>query len=353
MKIKVGDKIKFLNDVGGGTVAKIIDNKNILVLNEYNFEVPVAMSEVIISQEESSYTQVSKTVEQEDLIPAEPIEKEDVFYPEPDIVDDNNDVNVYFAFVPKEANNIVNSDFDTFLINDSNYHVMYNYITNKDGHYFGTDAGVLEANTKLSLVSFKREELNDLPEFVFQFIFYKKGSCEVHSPIQQSVTVKPTKFYKENSFKENDFFEENSLIFNLLEKSAIQNDLDQLTQKDFKNIIREKELGSKRPRISTKRENKAAAAAIDEVDLHINTLIDNSKGMSNSEMLEFQMDEFRKKLDEAITNKTNKVVFIHGVGNGVLKTKLRYELSTKYKKLKFQDASFKEYGYGATMVFIK
>ena len=157
MKIKTGDKVKFLNDVGGGTVTKIVDKKNILVLNEYNFEVPVAISEVIVSQEESSYTQVSETVEQEDLTPSEHIEKENIFYPETETVDDNNDVKVYFAFVPTQADNIVNSDFDTYLINDSNYHIMYNYITNKDGHYFGTDAGVLEANTKLSLESFKRE----------------------------------------------------------------------------------------------------------------------------------------------------------------------------------------------------
>ncbi|MCK5823148.1 MAG: DUF2027 domain-containing protein [Bacteroidales bacterium] len=353
MKINVGDKVKFLNDVGGGTVTKFIDKKNILVLNEYNFEVPVAISEVIISHEENSYTQVSETVEQEDSTPSEPLEKENIFYPETEVVDDNNDVKVYFAFVPTEADNIVNSDFDTYLINDSNYHIMYNYITNKEGQHFGTDAGVLEANTKLSLDSFKREELNDLPEFIFQFIIYKKGSCDVYSPIQQSITVKPTKFYKENSFKENDFFEENSLIFNLLDKSPMQDELDKLSQKDFKNIIREKESGNKRPRIATKRENKIAAAAITEVDLHINALIDNNKGMSNSEMLEIQLNEFEKKLDEAIKNKIKKIVFIHGVGNGVLKMKLRHELSTKHKKLKFQDASFKEYGYGATMVFIR
>ena len=354
MKIKVGDKVKFLNDVGGGTVTKVIDKNNVQVLNEYNFEVPVAISELIIEQDDDSFdnNQVSHEIKLEDL-PSKPADKEDIFYPETEIIEDNIDIKVYFAFVPTDANNIVNSDFDTYLINDSNYHIMYNYITNKEGHYFGTDAGVLEANTKLSIESFKREELNDLPEFIFQFIIYKKGSCDIYSPIQQSITVKPTKFYKENSFKENDFFDENSMIFNLLEKSILQDEVDKLSQQDFKKIIRQKESGNKRPRIATKRENKIASSAIIEVDLHINALIDNSKGMSNSEMLEVQMDEFRKKLDEAIKNKTKKIVFIHGVGNGVLKMKLRHELSTKYKKLKFQDASFKEYGYGATMVFIR
>ncbi len=352
MKIKVGDKVKFLNDVGGGTVTKVIDKNNVQVLNEYNFEVPVAISEVIISQDDSSYSQVSHEIELEDL-PPKPADKEEIFYPKTEIVEDNIDIKIYFAFVPTDANNIINSDFDTYLINDSNYHIMYNYITKKQGQYYGTDAGVLEANTKLSLESFKRDALNDLPEFIFQFIIYKKGSCDVYSPMQQNINVKPTKFYKENNFKENDFFDENSLIFNLLEKSALQDEVDKLSQQDLKKIIRQKESGNKRPRIPTKRENKIDASAITEVDLHINALIDNSNGLSNSEMLEIQLNEFRKKLDEAIVNKIKKIVFIHGVGNGVLKMKIRHELSTKYKKLKFQDASFKEYGYGATMVFIR
>jgi dsDNA-specific endonuclease/ATPase MutS2 len=47
------------------------------------------------------------------------------------------------------------------------------------------------------------------------------------------------------------------------------------------------------------------------------------------------------------------VVFIHGVGNGTLKLEIRRELEKKDKILTFQDASFKEYGYGATMVNLK
>lgn len=50
-------------------------------------------------------------------------------------------------------------------------------------------------------------------------------------------------------------------------------------------------------------------------------------------------------------NKGRKIVFIHGVGNGVLKNEIRKQLERKYK-VYYQDASFREYGYGATMVII-
>jgi dsDNA-specific endonuclease/ATPase MutS2 len=75
--------------------------------------------------------------------------------------------------------------------------------------------------------------------------------------------------------------------------------------------------------------------------------------MANHEMLEVQLGRFRNELETAIANGTRRIVFIHGIGNGTLKQELRKELSTKYKKYYFQDASFKEYGYGATMVILK
>jgi dsDNA-specific endonuclease/ATPase MutS2 len=53
-----------------------------------------------------------------------------------------------------------------------------------------------------------------------------------------------------------------------------------------------------------------------------------------------------------LKNKVRKMVFIHGVGNGKLKYELIKALNERYPDLVYQDASFKEYGYGATMVYL-
>ena len=90
-----------------------------------------------------------------------------------------------------------------------------------------------------------------------------------------------------------------------------------------------------------------------EVDLHINELLETTAGMSNGEMLEVQLDTFRRTMDANANNHGRRIVFIHGVGNGRLKTELRRELDHKYKQHTYQDASFREYGYGATLVIIK
>ena len=69
--------------------------------------------------------------------------------------------------------------------------------------------------------------------------------------------------------------------------------------------------------------------------------------------MDIQISRFTIALDGAIRGKTKKIVFIHGVGNGKLKYEIRKTLDSKYPKLRYQDASFKEYGYGATMVMLK
>lgn len=88
-----------------------------------------------------------------------------------------------------------------------------------------------------------------------------------------------------------------------------------------------------------------------EVDLHIHQLTNSSRGMSNHEMLNLQIDTAKRQLEFAIRKRIQKVVFIHGVGEGVLKEELKY-LFGKYENLKYYDADYQKYGLGATEVYI-
>lgn len=88
-----------------------------------------------------------------------------------------------------------------------------------------------------------------------------------------------------------------------------------------------------------------------EVDLHIHQLTNSSKGMSNHEMLELQLDTAKRQLEFAIRNRIPKIVFIHGVGEGVLKLELEY-LFRRYDNIKYYDANYQKYGLGATEVYI-
>jgi len=88
-----------------------------------------------------------------------------------------------------------------------------------------------------------------------------------------------------------------------------------------------------------------------EVDLHINQLVKNPKSMSNYDMLSIQLDTAKRQLDFAIGRRIQKIVFIHGVGEGVLRAELEF-LFRRYEHLKFYDADFQKYGRGAVEVYI-
>ena len=88
-----------------------------------------------------------------------------------------------------------------------------------------------------------------------------------------------------------------------------------------------------------------------EVDLHIHQLTNSSRGMSHHEMLNLQMDTAKRQLEFAIRKRIQKVVFIHGVGEGVLKEELKY-LFGRYENVKYYDADYQKYGLGATEVYI-
>lgn len=88
-----------------------------------------------------------------------------------------------------------------------------------------------------------------------------------------------------------------------------------------------------------------------EVDLHIHHLVDKTAHLSNFEMLNIQLDHSRLKIEFAIEKRIKKIVFIHGVGQGVLKAELE-TLFRRYDQIEFYDADYQKYGLGATEIYI-
>ena len=115
-------------------------------------------------------------------------------------------------------------------------------------------------------------------------------------------------------------------------------------------VLKDKEEPKKRSFVKEKRSRKDEFVL--EVDLHIEKLVPSKRGMSNYDILTLQMETAQRQLDFAIKNRMPKVVFIHGVGEGVLKAELDFMLG-RYDTISFQDANYQKYGLGATEVYIK
>lgn len=122
-----------------------------------------------------------------------------------------------------------------------------------------------------------------------------------------------------------------------------------VTNFEVSKIKSEKELPKKKIAVGKKPKQRNAPKL--EVDLHINQLVKSAKGLSNFDILNLQLETAKRQLDFAINKRIQKVVFIHGVGEGVLKTELLY-LFNRYENLKWYDADYQKYGLGATEVYI-
>ena len=137
--------------------------------------------------------------------------------------------------------------------------------------------------------------------------------------------------------------------YNQNELVVIEEDQHQLSKySDINNTLFNDKLQDQKVKGSSfKKENNEV---ILEVDLHINQLIKSTTGMDNFEMLSLQLETAKRKIEYAISKRISKIIFIHGVGEGVLKSELHY-LFGRYP-VRFYDASYKKYGLGATEVYV-
>ena len=122
-----------------------------------------------------------------------------------------------------------------------------------------------------------------------------------------------------------------------------------VSNREINQVKAEKELPKKRNQQMIKPKERNAPKM--EVDLHINQLIKSTKGLTNYEILNLQLDTAKRQLDFAIRKRIQKVVFIHGVGEGILREELHY-LFRRYENVKYYDADYQKYGMGATEVYI-
>jgi hypothetical protein len=144
-------------------------------------------------------------------------------------------------------------------------------------------------------------------------------------------------------------------VMNFASKELIKigdsgNLLDAMKGININEIKKEKEIP--KPRSFVKEKKDKHELPVPEFDLHIEKLVPNKRGMSNYDILTLQSETAKRHIEFAIRNRIPKIVFIHGVGEGVLKAELDF-LFGRYDNIIFQDANYQKYGAGATEVYFK
>lgn len=379
--IKKGDKVRFLFDTGGGTVAAVKGNI-VMVEDADGFQIPTPINEVVLDASQESYSTASMVaamqrderrsaaksdgrsmrallnegMEEEADNAArddDPADKEITFKRPVEERKGGNLLNAYLAFVPVDIKKVTDTEFDTYLVNDSNYYLHYTYLSAENNSWTVRAEGVLEPNTKEYIEEFTLREVNALSRVCIQMTAFKREKpFSLKQPVSVMLRIDQVKFYKLHVFQPNDFFEQPALLYTIIEDDkparSIDIDANSLKQEMYATADDKERL----TQLSTRTPRKGLEEA-EVIDLHAEKLLDNTGGMSSADILNYQLDHFRRIMKEHRHEKGKKIIFIHGKGEGVLRHAIIHELVYRYRPCTYQDASFQEYGYGATQVTIK
>ena len=374
--MKIGDKVRFLSEVGGGVVTGFQEKDIVLVEDADGFDIPMPVRECVVietddynvptpaaraakkrlenqsaARTDAATTEASSSTLGSGWKAEHPVKPQVSVYRQPE-VKGGDVLNVYLAFVPEDIKAVSTTPFEAYLVNDSNYYMYYMYLSAEGKSWTTRSHGLLEPNTKFLLEEFEKSELNDREHVAVQLVAFKDNRAFAMKPaVNVEIRIDTVKFYKLHTFRQTDFFETPALMYDV-----VKNDLPAkqvyVSAEDLQDALMKKKTVEhpSAPRTIVKRGGKNE---IIEVDLHIGELLDDTHGMSNREMLNYQLDKFREVMEQYKNKREQRIVFIHGKGDGVLRKALLDEMKRKYSACKTQDASFQEYGFGATMVTIK
>lgn len=377
---KVGDTVRYLNAVGGGKVTRI--EGRMAYVEEDGFETPVLLSElvVILPQGHESAKRPGKLMFDQSAVDAvkarEAAERQQAQLtkeikpepPKPLLVEETehgDKLNLVLAFEPLDIKNLSDTRFAASLVNDSNYFLTFVFLKADGTRWQICYEGTVEPNMVVDLATFTHADLGGFERVALQgFPFKRDKAFELKAPVSCERRLDLKKFYKLHCFRTGVYFDSP-----VLEVPLVLNDAPVRPALCNPSALKEAlggapEPGSVQPTPHPK-SKKAKRANPDpadnphrllppiEVDLHIHELVDTTAGMDNAAMLQLQLDTVRGVMRQHCRRLGQKIIFIHGKGDGVLREAVRSLLRKEWSACELQDASFREYGFGATLVTVR
>ncbi|MBQ1800650.1 MAG: DUF2027 domain-containing protein, partial [Prevotella sp.] len=243
--MKIGDKVRFISEVGGGVVSGFQGMNIVLVQDEDGFDIPMAINDVVMIGEED-YNKAhlpygkpepkkpdNRSVkaimgDQSNIVDNQDNEEDEVDFSKVTFrapVEERkggNALSAYLAFVPIDIKEITHTRFECYFVNDSNYYIQYSYLAADGNSWTLRSQGEVEPNTKEYIEEFGRDELNAFGHVAIQLFAYKREKPFVLKPVVDvQFRIDPVKFYKLHTFQENDFFEQPALLHTIIENDKV------------------------------------------------------------------------------------------------------------------------------------
>lgn len=426
VELKRGDRVRFLNDTGSGIVTRVIDKEMVMVRTDDGFEYPVLGTELLkgggddlrsavggsenerkpgdsgnnagsatggesgAGRRSSPGTLSVSNGESDDSIDSDTGEGgsaggsagrftgggysfKGLGSADMTAIPDR-DPDIYIAVVPFIYDEPVGGEVSLFIINDSDWSLLYHCAVVEHGKIRNTvSAGIIEPGIKVNCGEYHMDDLfgngsegasGGVEITIVAWGEVIRGSTRL---LRQLFNPDRKLLSSSGAYRENDFFEEDAFLLKIVKEKELVGEnrgegRQRMTEQDAGGlpdhpdseaslkIARDRAIaGSGEEKTGKKDRGKGPR----EIDLHIGEIVDNSSELTPGEIINIQLARFRTSLEGAIISKERSVVYIHGAGAGKLRHEIRRIIEREYTMCTYQDASFREYGYGATLVIIK
>lgn len=327
--MKKGDKVSFKDEKLNGVILEILPAGSVLVELEDGFTMEALQTQLVVTVpfiKQQIQTDVKEALsEQNTSTPYIPF-------------DLNNNI-IEFYTIPSKADRVLTGSVDYFLTNGTPNLLLLIFGKRSNNNHTILHTGVLEPNSYVCLSTFKRDALINIESFYIQILIAAEG--EYKRPFTKDIAVELPELNQTKNTAPG--------ILSSSKKTSLIN-LNVADEIQFKDLLSKFD-NSQSARTSDNKKNRKQQPVSDsdiskEIDLHIEKLTADFQNMTNSEMLALQISTFRKEMDNAIVKDCKQLIFIHGIGDGVLRNAIMNE-TKNYADIKVFMANHAKYGAGA------
>ncbi|MCF8465192.1 MAG: DUF2027 domain-containing protein [Flavobacteriales bacterium] len=322
--LEIGEKVRFLDDVGQGIIIKFIDAKTALVEDEWGLTFPHPISKLVPAERD-------RVAERPVVVDPQIVKPKTTLIPMVKGTKAEQLPELALAFVSANREKPETGDLDLLFVNNSNYHLLINVAAKENEEWFSLFHSEIVPNSEKLVQSLRRQDVGSVGNLNVDVLFFGTTGYENRKPISCSLKIKATRFVRTGNYLLYEGIENPALAIPIENEKVVVAPTFQPTR-NFKQV--------EKPSLPTLEE---------EVDLHLEAILGTDPSdMPDHEKFLTQMHHFEQRLNHALTHKYVQITFIHGVGTGRLKEAIRKEL-TEYN-LPFEDGAFHKYGVGATVV---
>lgn len=334
MKYQPGDTILLLHSNEEGEVLEILSNKMVLI-DVKGVKFPVYTDQIDFPYF-MRFRQKQKSSAKKQKLYIDDIRREKV------VEQHKEYTGMWLTFVPVFDKDVFDEDivekFKLYLRNETPYSMQFEYEVMVGGEPDFHLQNIVHPFNNFYLHDVAFEEMNDSPRFEcwFQLVPPDKNKVTEH---KTSTKIKAKQLFQ----RIEEMRMKNEPSFSIL----LFEEYPQFIPDDTPDYHRSPDLYD----ISETRQKLEPARSV--VDLHIDKLTNDWKGLSNREILQIQLKEFEKYYHLALVHHQRQLIVIHGVGKGVLKEKIHEALKMKREVKSFVNQYHPSFGFGATEIYFK